>query len=56
MKFPTIKPAMVAEVGDQMGMPPGKKMSVRNMARVAMSARKRRPKAGVNPGTAQSYA
>jgi|HubBroStandDraft_2_1064218.scaffolds.fasta_scaffold137438_3 hypothetical protein len=53
MKFPTIKPAQVQEIGAAMGVPAGKPASIKNMAR---GARKRRPKPGVNPGTGQSYA
>ena len=55
MKFPTVKPSQVQEIGAAMGVPAGKPASIKNMAR---GARKRRPKPGQNgaPGGANSYA
>jgi hypothetical protein len=56
MKFPTVKPAQLAAVGEAMGVPAGKPASIKNMARGA--AKKKRPKPGQNgaPGGAYSYA
>jgi len=57
MKFP-MKPPAGAEMNEMrtgMGVPAGKKMSVRNMARATPGARKKRPKPGMNPSGGYSY-
>jgi hypothetical protein len=48
MAFPIKNPARVAEIGAAVGLPPGKKMSVRNLARLkpGRGSRVARPKPG----------
>jgi hypothetical protein len=56
-RLPKVKlPADVGEIGRQIGIPPGKKMSVRNMAIAdPNSAKRRRPKPGQSVNPAYSY-
>jgi hypothetical protein len=60
MKFPTKSeaklPAEVGEIGAQMGVKPGMKMSIRNMAKATPGAKKKRPKPGTNPHGGYTYA
>jgi hypothetical protein len=49
-------PAQVGEIGKAIGIAPGKKMSLMNMAKAAAnSAKRRRPKPGAPVNAAYSY-
>jgi hypothetical protein len=44
MKFPNKPPVAMSAIASAAGLPPGKKMSVRNMARLKPAKAPRRPK------------